>query len=345
MNVNPVSKTVLVTGVSGFLGLHTALYLLERGYVVRGTVRAKTLGQDVLAILSNLVDTSRFEIVQADLMNNDGWREAVRGCDFILHVASPFPKEEPEDENELILPARDGTLRVLHAAHEERVKHVVVVSSVAAIIGGHTGENKVFDDSDWTDLNKVRDAYSKSKTLAEQAAWDFINGTENVNHLEMVSVNPSVIFGPILDNRYHTSIEWFLTLMRAEVPGVARTQLDMVDVRDVVEMIYQAMVTPAAAGKRFICHAVSLPLHEFAKILRDNLSGRGYRIPTRVLPDVLVRLYAFFNPKTRGVAEALGWRYGVSTETARSVLGWQPRPYEQTIIEMAESIIQQGLVS
>ena len=222
---------------------------------------------------------------------------------------------------------------------------MVVVSSVAAIIGGHTGENKIYDDSDWTDLNRVRDAYSKSKTLAEQAAWDFINGAENANHLEMVSVNPSVIFGPILDNRYHTSIEWFLTLMRAEVPGVARTQLDMVDVRDVVEMIYQAMVTPAAAGKRFICHAASPPLKEFAKVLKRNFSERGYRIPTRVLPDVLVRLYAIFMPKTRGVADALGWRYGYSTEAAKSVLGWQPRPYEQTIIEMAESMIQQGLVS
>jgi dihydroflavonol-4-reductase len=345
MNVNPVSNNVLVTGVSGFLGLHTALYLLERGATVRGTVRTETLERDVRAVLSKLVDTSRLEIVQADLMKDDGWHEAVRGCDFVLHVASPFPKEEPEDENELILPAREGTLRVLHAAHEERVKRVVVVSSVAAIIGGHTGENKVFDDSDWTDLKKVHDAYSKSKTLAEQAAWDFINSAENANHLEMVSANPSVVFGPILDNRYHTSIEWFLTLMRAEVPGVARIQLDMVDVRDVAEMIYKAMVTPASAGKRFICHAASLPLQEFAKVLQRNFSGRGYRIPTHVLPDVLVRLYALFMPKMRGVAEALGWRYGYSTAAARFVLGWQPRPCEQTIIEMAESMIQQGLVS
>jgi dihydroflavonol-4-reductase len=344
MNVNPVSNNVLVTGVSGFIGLHTALYMLERGYFVRGTVRTETLERDVRAVLSKLVDTSRLEIIHADLMENRGWREAVQSVDFVLHVASPFPKEEPKDENELILPAREGTLRLLHVAHEEKVKRLVVVSSVAAILGGHTGENKVFDDSDWTDLNEVRDAYSKSKTLAEQAAWDFINGAENINHLEMVSVNPSVVFGPLLENRYHTSIEWFLTLMRAEVPGVARTQLDMVDVRDVVEMIYLAMVTPAAAGKRFICHAASLPLPEFARILQSNYSRRGYRIPTRVLPDVLVRLYALFKPKTRGVAEALGWRYGYSTEAARLVLGWDPRPCEQTVIEMAESMIQQGLI-
>lgn len=345
MNVNPVAKRILVTGVSGFIGLHTALYLLERGESVRGTVRTEALERDVRAVLSNHVDTSRLELVQADLIKNDGWREAVRGCDLVLHIASPFPKEEPEDESELILPARAGTLAVLHAAHDEWVKRVVVVSSVAAIIGGHSGENRIFDSSDWADLKNSRDAYSKSKTLAEQAAWDFIHGAENTNHLEMVAVNPSVVFGPILDNRYHTSMEWFLTLMRTEVPGVARIQLDMVDVRDVVEMIYLAMVTPAAAGKCFICHAASLPLQEFAKILQSNFSSLGYRIPTRALPNALVRLFALFMPKIRGLAEALGWRYGYSTEDARSVLGWQPRPCEQTIIDMAESLIQQGLVS
>lgn len=344
MPTDPASTKVLVTGASGFIALHTVLRLLQLGYNVRGTTRTETQAKSTRESLSRHVDTSKLELICTDLLKDEGWKEAVNGCEFVLHLASPFPAEEPKHEDDLILPARDGTLRVLRAAHAGSVKRVVVVSSVAAVMGGHEGENRSFDESDWTDLQKCRITYSKSKTLAERAAWDFIQGDENRNKMEMVSVNPGNVLGPVLDSHYHTSVEWLRTLMRREVPGVSRTRLDLVDVRDVAEMIVQSMTTPAAAGNRFLAVAASVPLPEFAGILHRNFASHGYRVPTGVLPDVLVRLIALFTPKLRHIANQLNWNYSISTAQARSVLGWQPRPYEKTIVEMGESLIEHGLV-
>lgn len=344
MATNLSSTKALVTGAGGFISLHTILQLLQLGYNVRGTVRTEAHVKKVRDTLSRHMDTSRLEFVLADLMKDDGWGEAVQGCDFALHLASPFPAEEPRDENELIVPAREGTLRVLRAAHIGGVKRVVLVSSGAAVVGGHVGENRTFDESDWTDVEKSRSAYQKSKTIAERAAWDFINSAENSRKMELVSINPSNVFGPVLDDHHHTSTEWFRTLMRREVPGVPRTQLDLVDVRDVADAVIKAMIKSDAAGKRFIVNAASIPLLEFANILHRNFASRGYRIPTRVLPDLMVRLLALFIPKVRGVANSLGWTFTLSTQQARKILGWQTRPHEQTIVEMAESLIDNGMV-
>jgi dihydroflavonol-4-reductase len=307
-------------------------------------VRTEEQGEKVRQTLAKDVDTDKLEFVYADLTKDEGWKQAVAGCDFVLHLASPFPTEAPKDENELIIPARDGTLRVLRAAQETGIKRVVLVSSVAAITGGHERENRAFNVSDWTNTSKTGYVYSKSKTLAEQAAWEFIKSAENKNGMELVSVNPSNVFGPVLDNRHHTSTEWFLTLLRREIPGLTRTQLHFVDVRDLVNMIEKAIITPGAAGKRFIANGASIQLQEFALILDRNFASRGYRVPTRVLPDWLVRFFAILVPKTKPVVDTLGWTYVISTEQAQSVLGWQARPYEETIIEMAQSLIEQKLV-
>lgn len=341
---NPSSTKVLVTGASGFIALHTVLRLLQLGYDVRGTTRTEAQAKSMRTNLSKHVDTNKLELICTDLLKDDGWQEAVNGCEFVLHLASPFPSEEPKYEDDLILPAREGTLRVLRAAHAAGVKRVVVVSSIAAVMGGHEGENRAFDESDWTDIHKCNITYSKSKTLAERAAWDFIHSDENGNKMEMVSVNPGNVLGPVLDNHYHTSIEWLRTLMRREVPGVSRTRLDLVDVRDVAEMTVQAMTPPQAAGKRFLAVAASVPLPEFAGILHHNFASRGYQVPTAVLPNIMVRLIALFMPKLRNVANQLNWNYSISTEQARTLLGWQPRPYEKTIVEMGESLIEHGLV-
>lgn len=343
MTVIPSSKRILVTGAGGFIALHTILRLLQPGYSVRGTTRTEAHANQVREILSKQADIHKLELVCADLLKDEGWDDVVRGCEIVLHLASPFPAEEPKHEDELIRPAREGTLRVLRAAHAAGVKRVVVVSSVAAVVGGHTGENRTFTESDWTNVEKPG-AYAKSKTLAERAAWDFVKGAENTKGMELVSVNPSNVFGPVLDDHYHTSIEWFRTLMRREVPGVSRMQLNLVDVRDVAEMILQAMNSPEAAGRRFIANGASIALPEFANILHRNFIGRGYRVPTRILPNALVRLIAVFMPKVRSVSEALNWNYSLSTEQARSILGWKPRPYEGTIVEMAESLIEHKMV-
>jgi dihydroflavonol-4-reductase len=344
MAIDPTSTKVLVTGANGFIGLHTVLHFLKLDYNLCATVRTQDQGEKVRQTLAKHTDTHRLEFIRADLTKDDSWDQAVAGCDFVLHLASPFPSEAPKDEAELILPAREGTLRVLRAAQKGGVNRVVLVSSVVAVTAGHERENRTFDESDWTDTSKTDYAYAKSKTLAEQAAWEFIKSTENQNELELVSVNPSNVFGPVLDNRHHTSTEWFLTLLRREIPGLTRTQLNLVDVRDLVEMIEKAMVTPGAAGKRFIANGASIPLQEFALILDRNFASRGYRVPTRIFPDWLIRFFAIFTPKTKPVVDTLGWSYSISTERARSILGWQPRPYEGTILEMAESLIQHGLV-
>ena len=343
MATNSSATKVLVTGASGFLALHTVLRLLQLGYHVRGSVRTEAQAKNVRESLSKHVDTSKLEFICVDLLNDHGWQQAVAGCDLVLHLASPFPSEMPKDENELIAPARDGTLRVLRASQAGGVKRVIQVSSTAAVISGHEQENRTFTEADWTNVGKTDYAYAKSKTLAEQAAWDFIHSVENKSNMELVSINPSNIFGPVLDNHNHTSTEWFRTLLRREVPGIPRAQLNIVDVRDLVELIIKAMTTSQAAGKRFIANGASIPLAEFANILERHFASRGYRVPTRILPDWLMRLVGRFTPKTKPVVQSIGWTYSLSTEQAKSVLGWQARPYETTIVEMAESLIAHGL--
>lgn len=335
---------VLVTGANGFIGLHTTLRLLQLDYSVRATVRSEIQEKNICETLSKHLEISRLEFALADLLRDDGWQEAVHGCDFVIHTASPYPAQNPKDENELIIPAREGTLRVLRSAQKEGVKRVVMLSTIGAIYDGHEGENRTFDETDWSDLGKTRSIYHKSKTLAERVAWDFIHSDENQSKMEMVAINPSNVFGPVLDGHLHTSTEWYRTIMRAEVPGVARTQLDFVDVRDLVDIFEKALSLPKAAGKRFILNAASIPLIEFAEILHQHFSDRGYRIPNRILPDLLVRLLAIFIPKTRAVAGQLQWTYSFSTEEVQLFFGWQPRPYQQTIIDMAESLIEYGLV-
>jgi dihydroflavonol-4-reductase len=344
MDSSLASKSILVTGVSGFIGLHTALHLLQYGYRVRGTIRTELLEKNAREALSKYCDTSQLEFARTDLLKDDGWMEAVHGCDFVIHTASPFPAENPKNENELIIPAVEGTLRVLRAAQTAGIKRFVMLSTSGAIFDGHQGENRTFDESDWTDLWKTRLIYHKSKTLAERAAWDFVHSAENKSKMEMVAVNPTSVFGPVLDSHHHTSAEWYRTIMHAEVPGVSRTQLNFIDVRDLVDILEKAMTVPEAADKRFLCNGASIALLEFADILHQNFSNRGYRIINRILPDPVIRFFAIFIPKVRSVADTLGWKYSLSTEQARSVFGWQPRPYKQTIIDMAESLIKYGLV-
>lgn len=344
MSISTSSKKVLVTGGNGYIGLHTILRLLQLGYNVRATVRTKAHEKSIVETLSRHLDTSRLEIAHADLLKDEGWQDAIHGCDFVMHIASPYSADNPKDENELIRPAREGTLRVFRSAQVEGIQRVVMLSTTGAILDGHQGENRTFNETDWSDLGKTWLIYHKSKTLAERSAWDFIHSMENKSKMEMVSINPPNVFGPVLDGHYHTAIEWFRTIMHAEVPGVSRTRVDFVDVRDLVEILTKALVTPEAADKRFICVGASIPLKEFADILQQNFSDRGFRISNRILPDFTIRLMGLFVPKVKAVARDLQWKYAFSTEQVRLVFGWQPRPYKQTIIDMAESLIETGLV-
>ena len=286
----------------------------------------------------------RLEIVSADLTQDAGWEKAVQGCESVLHVASPFPLFEPKHEDELIVPAVQGTQRVLHAAHDAKIKRVVTVSSVAAVSAGHNGENRTFDENDWSIIENNIGAYSKSKTLAERAAWDFINGAENTNAMEMVAINPPLILGPILNKDFPTSAEMIRTFMLGQVPGVARLKMGFVDVRDVASALILAMTTPEAAGNRFIVPTATVWIKEMVDTLHKSYAGRGYKIPTTQFPVFFVRILALFDKKIALLAPELNWDYELSNEKSRRMLKWSPRPAEEAILSMAESLIEQGFV-
>jgi dihydroflavonol-4-reductase len=339
------SSPILVTGSSGFVAIHTIVQLLEQGYNVRGTLRTASREAKVRETISKYVQANdRFEILLADLEQDSGWDEAMKDVEYVLHVASPFPLFEPKHEDELIIPAVQGTLRVLRAAHKANVKRVVQVSSVAAVTAGHAGENRTFTEDDWSDTGKNIGAYQKSKTLAERAAWKFINGAENTNKLEMVAINPPVILGPVLNKDFPTSAELVRTFMLGQVPGVGRIKMDVVDVRDVASAIILAMQTPEAAGNRFLVPAGMVWLKDITDLLYKKYGSKGYKIPRIVFPSFLIKLLALFDKKIALVAPSLGWDYDLSNEKAKRILKWTPRSVEESILSMAESLVEQKFV-
>ena len=340
------SSPILVTGASGFVAIHTIIQLLHQGYNVRSTMRTLEREADLRSPISNYIQANdRLEILPTDLEQESGWNEAMQNVEYVLHIASPFPLFEPKHEDELIVPAVQGTQRVLRAAHQAGIKRVVQVSSNAAISAGHSGENKIFTEADWSDVEKNIGAYSKSKTLAERAAWDFINGAENLNKMELAVINPPLILGPVPNKNVRTSIELVRTMMLGQVPGVGRIKMGAVDVRDVASAIILAMNTPEAAGNRFLVAAdKSMWLKDIADLLYDKYAARGYKINRIQFPSFLVRFIALFDKKISRVTESLDWDYELSNEKAKRILKWTPRSAEESILSMAESLIEQGFV-
>ena len=336
---------ILVTGGSGFVGSHVILQLLAAGHAVRTTVRSLSREAEVRATLERAgADTGRLSFAAADLEKDAGWAEAVAGCDFVHHVASPFPPAQPKDEQELIRPAREGTLRVLRAARDAGVKRVVVTSSFAAIGYGHGQQDAPYTEEDWTDPDgPAVQPYMKSKTLAERAAWDFV--AREGNGMELAVVNPVGIFGPALNGDLSTSIFLVKTMLEGKMPGTPRLYLGAVDVRDVADLHLRAMTDPAAAGQRFLAVAGdAMSFHEMAMVLRERLGPAAAKVPKRQLPDWLIRLLALFNPLAREAVPRLGIKASASNEKARRVLGWTPRSNEEAIVASGESLIALGLV-
>lgn len=339
-------ELVLVTGGTGFVGAHCILQLLEAGYQVRTTVRSLAREAEVRAMLRvGGVDAGdRLSFAAADLTKDAGWAEAVAGCAYVLHVASPFPPVTPQHEDELIIPAREGALRVLRAARDAGVKRVVLTSSFAAIGYGQKPKGRPFNETDWTDPDgdDVR-AYVKSKTLAERAAWDFI--TREGGALELSVVNPVGVFGPVLGPDYSTSILLVQRLMDGAMPGCPRLYFGAVDVRDVAAMHITCMTHPGAKGERFLAVAGDfVSVAEIARILKTRLGAAAKRVPTMELPDFLVRLAAMRDPAVQQILPELGKRKNGSNEKARRVLGWQPRSNEECLVTTAESLIRLGLL-
>jgi len=339
-------EMVLVTGGSGFIGAHCILQLLAAGYRVRTTVRALNREADVRAMLrqGGAEPGEALTFAAADLTADAGWSEAAAGCDYILHVASPFPPSLPKHEDELIVPAREGALRVLRAARDAGVKRVVLTSSFAAIGYGQPPQREPFTEANWTnpDGDDVR-PYVKSKTLAERAAWDFI--AREGGALELSVVNPVGVFGPVLGPDYSTSILLVQRLMDGAMPGCPRMMFGVVDVRDVADLHLRAMVSPAARGERFL--AVSgdfMSVQEIAKVLKARLGAAARRVPTMQLPDWMIRLAAKRDAAVTQIVPELGKYKNGTSRKAQTVLGWVPRSREDAVAATAESLISLGLL-
>jgi len=339
-------STVLVTGGSGFIGAHCILQLLAGGHQVKTTVRNLKREGDVRAMLRNSgADAGdRLSFFAADLESDAGWKEAVAGCDYALHVASPIPPGVPKHEDELIVPARDGALRVLKASRDAGVKRVVLTSSMAAIAYGHKSQNEPYSEKDWTDLNgRHVAAYPKSKTIAERAAWDFI--AKEGGELELSVVNPVFVQGPVLGADYSPSIMVVQRLMDGAMPGCPKLYFAIVDVRDVADLHIRAMTDPAAKGERFIASAGdTISMLELAKVLRARMGDAAKRVPTREIPNWVVRLVAMRDTAVKAILPELGQIKRVTNEKAKRVLGWQPRSNEEAIVASAESLIRLGLL-
>lgn len=337
--------TVLVTGGSGFIGSHAILQALAAGLDVRSSVRNLRREGELRAFLraNGAHADAPLRFFAADLTGDAGWAEAVAGCDYVLHIASPFPAGIPKHEDELIVPARDGALRVLRAARDAGVKRVVLTSSFAAIGYGHPEQRAPFDETTWTNLDGSIAAYTKSKTLAERAAWDFI--AREGGGLELSVVNPVGVFGPVLGADYATSIQLVQRLMTGSMPGCPRLRFGVVDVRDVVDLHLRAMADPAANGERFLAVAGDfLRVQEMARVLRTRLGDAARKVPTRELPDWLVRLVAMFDPTVRQIVPDLGKYKNASADKARRLLGWSPRSNQDALVATAESLLRLGLL-
>jgi nucleoside-diphosphate-sugar epimerase len=337
---------VLVTGGSGFIGAHVLLQLLAAGHRVRTTIRSPARQDDVLAMLrqGGAGASDGLVFFAADLTEDAGWSQAVQGCDYVLHVASPLPPYVPRDENELIVPARDGTLRVLRAARDAGVRRVVMTSSFAAIGYGHPPRDRPFDETDWTDLGGADvQPYVKSKCLAERAAWEFL--AREGGSLELATVNPVAVLGPVLGPDFSASIAVVQALMDGKAPAAPKISFGLVDVRDVADLHLRAMTDPAAKGERFLAVAgPTVSILDIATVLRARMGAAGGRAPRFELPNWLARGIAPAVPQLREVLPLLGRVREASADKARRLLGWNPRSNEQAIVATAESLLQLGLV-
>jgi nucleoside-diphosphate-sugar epimerase len=337
---------ILVTGGSGFIAGHTIVQLLNAGHRVRATVRDLKRESEVRAMVKQggAQAGDRLSFFAADLHSDAGWAAAVADCDFVLHVASPFPAYVPKHEDELIVPAREGALRVLRAARDARVKRVVLTSSFAAIGYGHPPQSTPFNETNWSDTTGSDvTAYVKSKTVAERAAWDFI--AREGHDLELSVINPVAVFGPVLGPDYSTSVLLIQRLMSGTVPGSPRLSFGVVDVRDVADLHIRAMTHAAAKGERFLAVAGDFMLiHDIAKVLKNRMGEAGKKVPTRQLPNWLVRLAALRDPVVKQVLPELGKLKNGSNEKAKRLLGWTPRSSEEAIISAAESLLDLNLL-
>ena len=332
--MNKPKERVLVTGITGYIGEHCAAELLRQGYEVVGTVRSLSKAKATKDALSHVAPVDQLSFVEADLLSDTGWGEAMKGCEFVLHVASPFWLKEPADENEIISPAVQGTRRVVAAAQSAGVKRLVLTSSIFAIIAGKdTGR---YGPSDWSDTNTNIGAYAKSKTFAEHAAWDLAKE----GNMEMTVINPGAVFGPSLGVALEgQSVTMMTKMITGKIPLIPDMSMGMVDVRDVAKLHVAAMTAKGAAGKRFVaCTAEPIEMATVAQVLREA----GFtRAPSKKAPTFLLKLIGLFDPEARGMLPFIGRKASFDNSTTFEILNWKPTPMDTSFREMAACISEQ----
>jgi dihydroflavonol-4-reductase len=332
-----MDQSVLVTGGTGFVGGWCVVELLRQGYTVRTTVRDLAKEAALRSAVAREVEAGdRLSVVVADLLVDEGWDAAVAGCSLVLHVASPLVATK--NEQAVIRPAVDGVVRVLRAARDGGVKRVVYTSTCGAIYYGHPPQAEPFDETSWTDVDAGgMSAYVKSKALAERAAWDFMAAEGGA--LELTTINPTGIFGPALAGEASSSLGLIKRLMSGGLRACPDLWLDVVDVRDVVDLHLRAMTASEAAGERYIAsQGAPVSMLSIAAVLRERLGQRAKRVPTRKLPDWVVRLVGRFNTELGDLVPLLGQRRAATSAKARRELGWTARPWQDAVTATAESL-------
>jgi len=324
-------EKVLVTGITGYIGEHCAAALLREGYEVVGTVRSLAKADATRKAISKVAQTDNLSFVEADLLSDKGWEVAMQGCSYVLHVASPFFLKEPQNENELIAPAVDGTLRVIKAAKSAEVKRLVLTSSTFAIIAGK--ETGKYGPQDWSDTNKNIGAYAKSKTLAERAAWAEVKGS----NLELAVINPGAVFGPPIGSKDGAqNVAMMADMIAGKMPMIPDMAMGMVDVRDVAKLHIAAMTKSGASGKRFIaCTAEPIEMSTVTQVLRDA----GYsKAPARKAPTFLLKFIGIFDKQVKGMLPFIGKKASYDNSETFEILEWNPTPMSQSFKEMASAI-------
>ena len=337
-----MSDRVLLTGISGFLGGHVALQLLNAGYTVRGSLRNLAKADKVRDTLARAgADISRLEFVALDLMDDAGWREAAEGCRYVQHTASPFVLKIPDDKMELIGPAVEGTTRALNAANAAGAERIVLTSSMAAIAYGHDkARTAPFTEDDWTDLHgRGVNFHQESKTLAERRAWEIMEQAGRRDALAVI--NPSGIFGPLLDEDPGTSAILIQRLLNGSVPALPRIPITIIDVRDVAAAHVAAMTAPEAGGRRFPMAERTLSFKQVADLLAEHYPQK--RIPRRQMPDWAVRLYGLFDRDVRGNLGELGVAKQLDSRGAIALLGRKLTPAPEAVLATAETLLAHKL--
>ena len=334
-------ETVLVTGGTGFIGLHCLQQLLDKGYKVRTTIRSESRKQEVMdAMKEHSSNCENLEFYIADLLKDDGWKEAVEGSKYVLHVASPFFLGEPENEDVFIKPAVEGTLRVLKACADADVQKVVLTSSFAAVGYGHPREKEVYTEEDWSSVDGEISAYAKSKTLAEKAAWEFVENLEESKKFDLTVINPVAVTGPMLTGDIGSSNDFLLKLISGSMPACPKIHMGYIDVRDVAKAHIFSMTEEKTNGERIIVSENEMFFAEVGKTLNEA----GFKkSPTKELPNFLVKIMSFFVGELKTLLSSLDRKGDIDKTKAQSFFNWEYISTEQSVTETAQQLQDMGL--